>query len=330
MSDLRLVFAGGDYDRTRPLADGTVRPEGIDLTYLPLPVEEVFFRMSHYQDFDVAEAGLTTYIIRVAQGTSPVVAIPAFPSRSFRHGCIFVHARAGIREPTDLRGKRVGVPTYTMAAAVWIRALLEHEYGVPPSELDWYQGGLTQPGRQELVRLELPPGVRLRVLGPDQTLDAMLAAGELDALVTARIPPCFERGDAPVQRLFPDFRTVEQAYYRKTGLFPIMHCVVLKRSLYEAHPWVAPTLLKALDAAKREAYETMYDHSALRYGLPWLVAELEETRRLMGPDPWPYGVEPNRAVLDAACQYIHEQGLTRRRVSVDELFAPNTLSGYHI
>src|SRR5579884_2020457 len=330
MSRLRLVFAGGDYDRTRALADGTIRPEGIDLVYLPLEPEEIFWRMLRYQDFDASELSMSAYIVLVSRGDCPFLAIPAFLSRTFRHGCIFVNAAAGIHDPRDLRGRRVGVPEYHMTAALWIRGLLEHEYGVRAADIEWFQGGVEEPGRQERIPLRLPPSIRVHPIGPDQTLDALLVAGEIDALIVARMPPSFVRGDPRVRRLFPDYKAVEREYFRKTGFFPIMHCVVIRRALYEAHPWVAPTLLKALEASKRRALEQAYDSNALRYTLPWLLPDLEEAMRELGRDPWPYGVAANRHTLEAMCQYAHEQGLTERRVAVEELFAPNTIETFRI
>jgi 4,5-dihydroxyphthalate decarboxylase len=329
MGALRLVFAGGDYDRTRALADGTIRPEGIDLTYVPLVPEEIFWRMLQYQDFDVSELTMSGYITMVAKGDCPFVAIPAFLSRTFRHGCIFINTEAGIREPTDLRGKSVGVPDYHMTAALWIRGMLEHEYGVRAAEVEWVQGGLQEPGRKERLEYHLPGEIRVRSV-MDRTLDELLLAGEIQAVFTARMPPSFVQGDSRVGRLFPDPKAAEREYFRKTGFFPIMHCVAIRRPVYEANPWIAPNLLKALEASKRQALELAYDYNALRYTLPWLIPDLEETMQLMGRDPWPYGVPANQATLDAMCQYAQEQGLTARRVAVDELFAPNTLESFHV
>jgi len=196
--------------------------------------------------------------------------------------------------------------------------------------MEWYQGGLQEPGRKERVEYHLPPEIRLQVIPEDQTLDAMLVAGEIDAVFTARMPPSFYNGDPRVTRLFPDYKAAERGYFEKTGLFPIMHCVALRRRLYEENPWVAPNLLKALEASKREALELAYDFNALRYTLPWLIPDMEETMRLMGRDPWPYGVAPNRPALEAMCQYAQEQGLTARRVAVEELFAPNTADMFRV
>jgi len=330
MTALRLVFAGGDYDRTRALADGTIRPEGIDLIYVPLVPEEIFWRMLQYQDFDVSELSMSAYITLTARGECPFVAIPAFLSRTFRHGCIFINADAGIREPADLKGKRIGVPDYHMTAALWIRGMLQHEYGVAAADVEWLQGGMQEPGRKERVELHLPPSIRLQEIGPDQTLDAMLVAGEIDAVIGARMPLSFVRGDPRVKRLFPDYKAAERAYFEKTGFFPIMHAVAFKRALYEEHPWAAQNLMKALEASKRLALELAYDFNALRYTLPWLIPDLEETMRIMGADPWPYGIDANRAALEAMCQYAQEQGLTERRVAVEELFAPNTRESFHV
>lgn len=299
MGALQLVYAGGDYDHTRALADGTIRPEAIDLTYVRLLTQETFWRMQRYQDFDASELGMSGYIGLVARGDCPFVAIPAFVSRSFRHGCLFVNSAAGIRTPADLRGKRVGLPNYGMAAALWLRGMLQHEHDVHPAEIEWVQGGLQEPWRQQPAANPLPAEFRLRNV-MDRTLDQMLVTGEIDALMTARMPPSFLSGDPHVRRLFQDYKQVEQDYFRKTGCFPIMHCVVLRRSVYEAHPWVAPNLLAALEASKQLALERAYDHDALRYPLPWLIPDLEEVRQLMGHDPWPYGVEANRATLELA------------------------------
>jgi 4,5-dihydroxyphthalate decarboxylase len=329
MGALHLVYAGGDYDHTRALADGTVRPEAIDLTYVHLLTQEMFWRMQRYQDFDASELGMSGYIGLVARGNCPFVAIPAFVSRSFRHGCLFVNSATGIRTPADLRGKRVGLPNYGMAAALWLRGMLQHDYGVHSSEIEWVQASLRESGNQQPPAYSLPAEIRLHNV-TDRTLDQMLVTGEIDALMTAHMPPSFLSGDPRVRRLFQDYKQVEQDYYRKTGYFPIMHCVVLRRSVYEAHLWVAPNLLTALEASKQLALERAYDHDALRYPLPWLIPDLEEVRQLMGHDPWPYGVEANRATLEAMCQYAQEQGLTKRPVAVEELFAPNSLEVFHM
>ena len=234
MSKLRLTLAIWEYDRTRALADGSVRPEGIDLECLNLHVEETFFRMARHREFEVSEMSLSSYTVMAARGNAPFVAIPVFPSRFFRHGCIFVSAKSGIREPRDLIGKRIGVPEYQMTAPVWIRGILQDEYGVDVSSPEYLTGGEEEPGREEKIKLDLPAKFRLRDIGPEKTLTRMIATGEIDALHTARIPSTFMSQPADVKRLFENYVDVEKAYFRKTKIFPIMHTVVLRRDVYEA------------------------------------------------------------------------------------------------
>jgi 4,5-dihydroxyphthalate decarboxylase len=330
MSRLRLSLACWDYDRTRALADGSVRAEGIDLTCLNLHVEETFFRMLRNGEFDVAEMSLSSYAISAARDASPFVAIPVFPSRFFRQSCIFVSERSPIREPRDLVGKRVGTPEYQMTAPVWIRGILQDEYGVDPASVEYRTGGEEEPGREEKLKLDLPPKFRVTRIGPGKTLAAMLADGEIDALHTARIPSTFRSRPGAVRRLFENYVEVERAYYRKTKIFPIMHTVVIRRDIYRANPWVAQSLSKAFAQAKQLVYENLYTTSALTTMLPWQVAQVEELRRDMGEDWWPYGFEPNRHVLDTFLRYHHEQGLSPRRLQPEELFAPETLTSFRI
>jgi 4,5-dihydroxyphthalate decarboxylase len=330
MSRLRLSLACWDYDRTRALADGSVRAEGIDLTCLNLHVEETFFRMLRNGEFDVAEMSLSSYAISAARDASPFVAIPVFPSRFFRQSCIFVSERSPIREPRDLVGKRVGTPEYQMTAPVWIRGILQDEYGVDPASVEYRTGGEEEPGREEKLKLDLPAKFRVTRIGPGKTLAAMLADGEIDALHTARIPSTFRSRPGAVRRLFENYVEVERAYYRKTKIFPIMHTVVIRRDIYRANPWVAQSLSKAFAQAKQLVYEDLYTTSALTTMLPWQVAQVEELRRDMGEDWWPYDFEPNRHVLDTFLRYHHEQGLSPRRLQPEELFAPETLTSFRI
>lgn len=330
MSALRLTLACWDYDRTRALADGTVRPEGIDLTYLPLPVEETFFRMLRYREFDVSEMSLSSYCVQLARPDPPFIAIPVFPSRFFRHSCIFVSARSGIREPADLKGRRVGAPEYQMTAPVWIRGILSDEYGVRAEDVIHCTGGEEEPGRDEKIALDLPPAIRVSRIGPAQTLAAMLADGEIDALFTARAPSTFRSRPQDVKRLFEDFAAVEREYFRRTRIFPIMHVVAIRREVYRAHPWVAQSLYKAFVAAQRKAHADLGETAALKTMLPWLVAHVEEARRELGEDWWPCGLAPNRHVLETFLRYHHEQGLSRQRLAPEALFAPETLESFRI
>lgn len=330
MARLRLTLACWDYDRTRALADGSIAPDGIDLTYLSLPVEETFFRMLRYREFDAAEMSLSSYAVSLMREEPPFIAIPVFPSRFFRHSSVFVAAKSGITEPKQLAGKRIGTPEYQMTAPVWIRGILQDEYGIDPASCDYLTGGEEEPGRDEKLKLDLPAKFKLRRIGAQQTLSAMLAAGEIDAMHTARAPSTFRTAPHAVRRLFEDYVAVERAYFRKTRIFPIMHTIVLRRDLYRAHPWIAQSLQKAFHLAQRKTYDDLAITAALKTMLPWQVAYVEETRRELGEDWWAYGLEPNRHALDTFLRYHHEQGLSHRRLAPEELFAPETLEGFKI
>jgi 4,5-dihydroxyphthalate decarboxylase len=324
---LRLSLACWDYDRTRALMDGRVAVDGVDLVYHALPVEETFFRMLRHREFDAAELSLSSYLL-AASRDDPFVAIPVFPSRSFRHAGVFVSGRSGIREPRDLIGKRVGVPEYQLTAIVWIRGILADEYGVSVPSVTYVTGGEETPGRVEKVALDLPAEIRIEPIGPAQTLSAMLAAGEIDALYAPRKPSTY--GVDGVRRLWEDYVPVERAYYERTGIFPIMHVVVIRRDVYEANRWLATALFKAFKATQAIAYDDLQVTAALKTMLPWAVAEEERTRALMGADFWPYGFAANEHVLDVFARYHHEQGLSPRRREPRELFAPEALESFTI
>jgi 4,5-dihydroxyphthalate decarboxylase len=330
MSKLRLTLACWDYDRARALADGSVAPEGIDLNVLELPVEETFFRMLRHREFDAAEMSLSSYVVSASREDPPFIAIPVFPSRLFRHNGIFISASSGIAAPKDLIGKRVGVPEYQLTAPVWQRGILQDEYGVDPASVEYFTGGEEDPGREEKVALDLPAKFRVRAIPPGKTLSAMLAEGELDAITAPRNPSTFRTRPDRVRRLFENYVEVERAYYRKTRIFPIMHTVVLRRDLYAAHPWIAQSLAKAFVEAKRRAQANLDVVAAIKTMLPWQIAYVEETRRELGEDWWPYGFAVNRHVLDTFLRYHHEQGLSRRRLTPEELFAPETFEAFKI
>jgi 4,5-dihydroxyphthalate decarboxylase len=327
---IRLTLACWDYDRTRALMDGTVAPDGIELVYLNQPVEETFFRMMRYREFDCSEMSLSSYVASLNGPDPGFIAIPVFPSRFFRHSCIFVSAKSGIRKPEELKGKRVGVPEYQMTAPVWIRGILSDDYGVKVTDVEHFSGGEEEPGRDEKLKLNLPPHVRLRAIPVDKTLSRMLADGELDALVTARAPSTFHKEPDKVKRLFPNYVELEKEYYRRTKIFPPMHTVVIRRDVYAKNPWIAQSLYKAFTEAKARAYALYNQTAALPAMVPWLVAELEETRREMGEDWWPYGLEPNRRALETFLRYHHEQGLSQRRFQPEELFARETLASFKV
>jgi len=330
LSKLRLTLACWNYDRTRALMDGRIEADGIDLNYLNLPVEETFFRQARHREFEVAEMSLSSYCVSAGKPERPFVAIPVFPSRMFRHSSIYVNAGSGIREPRDLIGKQVGTPEFQMTAPVWIRGILAEHYGVPVDSVTYRTGGEEEPNRPEKIKLDLPRNIRVEPLGEGQTLSAMLATGEIHALHTARMPSSFHTSGGRVKRLFENYVEVERQFFRDTGIFPIMHTVVMRRDVYEANRWIAQSLYKAFVAAQQETYRDLYETAALKAMLPWLTAYVEEARALMGPDYWAYGLEPNRTTLSTFLRYHHQQGLSRRLLAPEELFAPEALESFRI
>jgi 4,5-dihydroxyphthalate decarboxylase len=326
----RLTLACFDYDRTRALRDGEIVPEGIDLTYLTLPVEETFFRMLRHREFDVCEMSLSSYAVSLSSADSWLVAVPVFPSRAFRHSGVFVNRASGIEGPEDLPGKVVGVAEYELTANVWIRGILAEHHGVAVESVAYRTGGLEQPGRREKLELDLPPAIDIAPLDSGRSLSDALVAGEIDALYTPRAPSSFTRGSPEVRRLWPDAAAAEAEYHAKTGIFPIMHTLVVPRRLHEADPWIARSLFKAFTAARDRAYELLGETAALPYMLPFLPLDHERVVEKMGRDYWPYGLEPNRHVLETFLRYHHEQGLSPRRLEPEELFAPETLEAFTI
>jgi len=319
-----------NYDRTRALMEDRIPIEGIELNYLNLPVEETFFRMMRHGEFDVAEMSLSSYTISLFRDDPAFIAIPVFPSRSFRHSGIFVHTGSGIMEPKDLIGKRVGNPEFQLTAVVWIRGILSDEYGVPVSSVQYFTGGQKDPGRIEKAAVKLPPEIKVQSIPADKTLSKMLEAGEIDALYAPRAPSTLHNGSGKVSRLFPDYQTVEREYYLKTKIFPPMHVIAIRRDVYEKNRWVAQSLYKAFVLAQREVYEDMHQVAALKFMLPWLIPHVEETERLLGRDFWPYGYEPNVHALRTFLRYSYEQGLSKRQLEPKELFAPESLESFKI
>lgn len=329
MSALRLSFACWDYDRMKAIQDGRIAPEGIDLNFLPLRIEETFYRQLRFREFDVAELSLSSYLLTLNEPEPPFVAIPVFPSRSFRHQSIYVNTQNGIDTPGDLAGKVVGTPEYQLTAGVWQRGILADFYGLPVDSVRYVTGGIEQSGRPEKVRLDLPPEISVTPIGARQNLSDMLAAGEIDAIYAPTQPPCFGRTPA-VRRLFPDFKREEQEYYRKTRIFPIMHAVVIKRPLLQREPWIARSLTKAFTRSLEITYQDLRERGALKAMLPWLAEHLEETVDVLGPGYWDYGLEENRHVLEAFARYSFEQGLAARRYAVDDMFAPGASESFRL
>lgn len=323
MSRLRLSYGGCDYwDRSHSLIDETVKPEGIDLNYIVVTLHDLFRRMVSHEEFDVAEMSMSTFVALASRGDRRFVAIPVFPSRNFRHSYLFINTRAGIERPEDLRGKRVGVVEYQMTAALWIRGVLQHDYGVHPREKKWFTGGMNRPGYVERAPISLPKEIDLKKISEDRNLEEMLEEGDLDALISPKRPQALVERRGSVARMFPDYRNVEKDYYRRTGIFPIMHTVVIRRSVYEANRWIVASLFEAFERAKQLGHERIQVTGPLAVALPWIPSDLEEIEEVFGgTDPWMYGLEPNRRVLETLIQYSCEQGLATRSMSLDELFA---------
>jgi 4,5-dihydroxyphthalate decarboxylase len=330
MSKLLLSMACWNYDRTRALLEESVPVDGIDLNYINIPVEETFFRMIRHREFDVAEMSLSSYTLSMFREPRPFVAIPVFPSRIFRHSGIFINRNSGIREPKDLIGKKVGNPEYQLTACVWIRGILSDEYKLPVSGVTYFRGGEETPGRTEKQTVTLPQEIHLQNIPEDKTLSNMLRDGEIDAIYSPRTPSCITQRAPSVRLLFEDYEAVEREYYKRTKIFPIMHTVVIRRELYEQHPWIAQSLYKAFVQAQREVYEDLRETAALKLMLPWLIPHAEETRKLMGDDFWPYGLDANRDCLGTFLRYSYEQGLAKRLLAPQELFVPESLESFKI
>jgi 4,5-dihydroxyphthalate decarboxylase len=328
VANLPLTLACGPYDRTDALRTGLIQPEGIDLTYVPIQSPpEIFSRMIKKDSFDCSEMSAAVHFQLRSRGDTRYVALPVFPSRLFRHGYIFVNTHAGIREPGDLNGKRVGVQEYRQTAAVWIRGMLQHEYGVDLRSIHWLEGGVNTPRAHDPeVDLQPAEGFTISHIGADRTLDQLLQSGEIDCVLGARQPNSLRSHPDDVAKLFPNSREIEQDYYRRTGLFPMMHTVAMRRDLHEAKPWVADSLYKAFVQAKDWCWQQMHFSGAARYMLPWLFDDIDELERLFGGDPWPYGLEENRRSLEALNHYLVEQGLMPQPLAIDELFTPIVLS----
>ena len=321
MSNLKLKLACWDYDRTRPLIDGRVKPDGIDLEIEILRPRQAFQRMLDNKEFHVSELSLASYTALKGRGDCPFVAVPVALSKIFRHSCIYVRTGAGINKPEDLRGKRVGTSQWSSTGLVFMRGMLQHDFGLEARDMHWFMGGLNSFVEPPLIPLDLPEDIRLDFLSGRQTLEKMFEAGELDALLSLYIPNLFLEGRPNIARLFPNFREIEQDYYRRTRIFPIMHTVVLREDVYRAHPWAARSIYRAFVEARDLAVDGLYDTDALRLALPWLIDHVEEAWRIFGKDFWAYGLEPNRPTFEAVGRYVHEQGLAPRVVSADELFA---------
>lgn len=330
MSKLTLSIAMGDYDRTRPIHDGRVPIDGVDPVTMLLSPEEMFFRVFRHEAFDVSEMSFSSYCVKLARGEASYVAIPVFLSRAFRHTSVYIRTDRGIDSPADLKGKRIGIAEYQLSANVWVRGILEDEYGVKPSDITWVRGGMDTPGRPEKIAITLPDDIRMEAAPEGDTLNAMLARGDIDGFIGPRWPRCYAEGHPQVGRLFADSIGAAEDWYRRTGIFPIMHLLGLRRSLADAHPWLPGALLKAFTQSKNMAQAALADTSATKVTMPFVEDNLGRARALIGPDPWTYGVKGNETALDTFLDHHHRQGLSPRRLSVDDLFHPATLESYSL
>jgi len=323
--NLQLSLACLDnWDRTRPLMDGSVKARGIQLLTVPQPPGGALFRrVAQHTEFDIAEMSTSTFMIMTSGRDDRYIGIPAFPSRNFRHGYVFVNRRSGITRPEDLAGKRVGMSEYQTTAAVWQRAFLQDDYGVRANQIEWLEGGLNEPNRPERYHVDMPSDIHLGRIGPGETLNQMLEEGQLDAVIGPGTPECLKRA-SHIERLFPDFRSVEKDYYKRTGFFPIMHLVVIRRELYQEYPWVAQSIFDAFELAKASELQRLRHTGNLACALPWLLSDLEEIDEVFDGDHWPYGISKNEALLERMTQASFEQGLSSRKLEVRELFAEET------
>jgi 4,5-dihydroxyphthalate decarboxylase len=328
MAKLNLSVAVGDYDRTRPLIDGSIAIDGVDPVYMTLSPEEIFFRAFRNAEFDVCELSLSSSTVKTAQGNFPYVGVPAFVSRAFRHTSIYVRTDR-IKKPEDLKGRKVGVPEYQLTANVWARAILEDDHGVKPADIHWIRAGIEEPGRPEKITLSLPPDVRLENGPEGSTISQLLADGAIDGFIAPR-PPTLAGRHPHIGWLFPDPIAAAKDYYKRTGIFPIMHMTGVRRELAERHPWLPAAVLKAFEQAKALALAKLGDTSATKVTLPFVEEQLAAVRQLMGDDFWSYGVEPNRKALETFLRHHHSQGLSPRLVKVEELFHPSTFETFKL
>lgn len=330
MSNLQLSLSMGDYDRTRPIIDKRVLIDGVDPTCMLLSPEEMFFRAFRHQAFDISELSLSSYAISVARDAAHYVAIPVFLSRAFRHTSIYIRTDRGIQKPADLKGKRIGIAEYQLSANVWVRGILADEFGIGAGDINWVRGGMNSAGRPEKIKVDLPAQVKVEEAPAGSTLNQMLIDGEIDGFVGPRAPKCFDDGHPLVDRLFSDSVGTAEDFYKRTKIFPIMHVLGLRRSLAERNPWLPGALLKAFTQAKTLSAEALADTSATKVTMPFVEDNLRRARALMGDDIWPYGLTQNRNVLETFLRYHFEQGLSPRKVDVEELFHPATLESYSL
>jgi 4,5-dihydroxyphthalate decarboxylase len=330
MAKLELSVAIGNYDRNRPLIDGQVMIDGVSPVFMTLSPEEIFFRAMRHEAFDICELSLSSFILRTARGDCPYVGIPAFVSRGFRHTSIIVRSDSGIRKPSDLAGRRVGLAEWQLTANVWARAFLQDDFGLDLGSVTWVRGGIEEPGRPEKVALSLPESIRIEDIGPNKTLGDMLVRGEIDAFIGPRPPKAFLAPSSGLRWLFDDPQEEALAFYRRTAIFPVMHLIGLRRTIADRHPWLPAALLKAFEASKKMALDSLADTSATKVTLPFIEEHLTRVRRELGADFWSYGYQANEHVLEYFLRHHAAQGLSHGRLQPADLFHPSTFDSYKI
>jgi 4,5-dihydroxyphthalate decarboxylase len=318
-----LQIGVSDSDRMRPLVDRQVTIAGVDATIELLPVQALFNKQLTEHTFDCCEFPLATYLRSLEAPDKPYLAVPVFPSRHFRFSCVFVNADSGIAKPADLAGKRVGIPVFDMAAAVWLRGIFEDHYGLDRTAPIYVSGGLEDARRGEEHPQVYPDKFRIGHV-TDRSLAQLLASGEIDALYTARAPSTWP--SASVRRLFDDPIEAELAYFKKTGIFPPMHVLAVKRPIAERNPGVTRSLFDAFTAAQRIAQAKLFDSAALGVMLPWLLEHLQDTERRLGKDYWPVGFAKNRTTLEAIIRYMRDDGLIKTAFAPEDLFSADMLA----
>ena len=329
MAPLELTFAASEYDHFHDLVSGDVTAEGISLNSLKLTIEEIFFRFTKFREWDVSEMSMGKYVSLKSQGDESVTAIPVFPSRVFRQSSLYVRADSPLKGAADLAGGKIGIPEWAQTASIYTRGWLAHQVGIPLAEIEWIQAGVNQPGRVEKVELRLPDGIRYRP-EPERSLNEMLLAGDIDVAMSAHPPEAAENGSGDIVRLYPNYREIEEAYYRETGIFPIMHVIALRGDTFQANRWIAMNLLKAFEEAKANAMRRAQEITATRFPFAWCFDAAAEARALFGEDFFPYGIEPNRTTLDAFLQYGFEQGVCHRRIAPEDLFPPEVQAEFKV
>lgn len=331
MANIQLTLATYDYDHIRDLANGVVRPKGIDLTHLMMEVEEIFYRFSNALEWDVSELSFAKYCSVQSQEDPPFIGIPVFVSRVFRLSAYYTRKGGPVSKPEDLRGRKIGIPEWSQTATVYARGWLQHQVGIGLDEVEWVQAGVNEPGRLEMAHLKLPPGVKYTQV-QNRSLTDMLLSGDIDAMISANAPLAFRRGHPEMTRLFPDYRAAEEDYFRETGIFPIMHTIAIRRDVYEKHPWVPMNMLAAFEESKKRSVDRLKNITASQIPVPWGNENVDKLHAQFfpGEDYWPYGIEPNRVTIEAFLQYCYEQGVCHRKLTPAELYPREVQSVFKI